>query len=182
MKTRIYSSIKPILILMTALLMGMGLTAQEKASPKFRLSYIKHMNGTYEIRAHAFVKRGKEIEHCTGINFGFYTDADYEKLFRKIPSDDMGMATLKLTGAEANTFKDSTGHYYIYGRIEKNEKYKSQEADVSAMDADIDVNFKQESDTEKVLLVALNVYDEKSGKMIPGVKLPVKSAVKRSPF
>ena len=172
--------IKLVLILVSVLLAGSGLRAQEKAAAKLKLSYIKHMDGAYEIKAHSFVKKGKDIEHCTDINIGFYTDADYEKPFKKLPTDEMGMTTLQLTVADAAKFKDSTGHYHFYSRIEKNPKYKSQEADVSAMDAAIAVNFKQESDTEKIVQANLNIYDEKTGKMIPGAKMPLKCFVKRS--
>ena len=169
-----------MLILVSVLLAGTGLHAQEKVSPKLRLNYIKHMDGTYEIKVHAFVKKGKDVEHCTGINIGLYTDADYEKLFKKVPTDDMGMATLRLTTPEAAGFKDSTGHYHFYGKVEKNDKYKSQESDVSAMEAAIAVNFKQGTDTEKTVLASLSVYDEKTGKLIPGAKMPLKCFVKRS--
>jgi len=169
-----------MLLMVPVLVAANGLHAQEKAAAKLRLNYIKHMDGTYEIKAHAFVKKGKEVEHCTGINLGFYTDADYEKLFKKVPTDEMGMANLVVRTADVAKFKDSTGHFHFYGKIENNEKYKSQEADVSAMEATIAVNFKQQSDTERFVQATLNVYDERAGKLIPGVKMPLKCFVKRS--
>ena len=180
MKTVKNIYIKSLLLMLVVILGGTNLQAQEKAAAKLKLSYAKHMDGTYEIKAHAFVKKGKEIEHCTGINIGLYTDADYEKQVSKEPTDEMGMTTLKLTTAEAAKFKDSTGHYHFYCRIEKNEKYKSQEADVSAMDAVITANFKQQSDTERIVEASLSIYDEKTGKLVPGAKMPLKCFVKRS--
>ena len=56
---------KLVLVVVSVLLTGSGLYAQEKASPKLRLNYVKHMDGSYEIKAHAFVKKGKDIDHCT---------------------------------------------------------------------------------------------------------------------
>ncbi len=180
MKTVKNIRIKLMLVLVSVLLAGTGLHAQEKAAAKLRLNYIKHMDGTYEIKAHAFVKKGKDVEHCADINVGFYTDADYEKQFKKVSTDGMGMASLVVPAADAAKFKDSTGHYHFYGKIDKNEKYKSAESDVSAMEATITGNFKQVSDTERFVQATLNIFDEKTGKMIPGAKMPLKCFVKRS--
>ena len=161
-------------------LMATVVVAQEKVSPKLKLSYIKHMGGAYEIKAHAYVKKGKETEPCSGICIGFYTDADYEKLYKKLNTDDMGETVLLMDGSNADKFRDSTGHYKFFAKVEKNAKYKSQEADVSAMSAVIDVKFEKISDSVKTLKASIMCYDEAAKKMIPGVKVPLKCFVKRA--
>jgi hypothetical protein len=154
--------------------------AEEKLAPKLKLSYVKHMGGAYEIKARAYAKNGNETVPCTGICIGFYTDADYEKLYKKLGTNEMGEATLLMDERGASQFKDSAGHFKLYAQIEKNDKYKSKEADISALNAAIDVNFKQEGDSVKILGATIMLYDEATKKMIPGVKVPLKCFVKRA--
>ncbi len=168
-------------VLMSVLIAGNTVTAQEKASPKLRLSYIKHMDGTYEVKALAFTKKGKVIEPCAGAGISFYTDADYTKLFKKFEANDRGQATLLISDAEAKAFYDSSSaRYTFYARILEDSKYESQDADVSAMNATIDVTITQEGDSVKLMKASVMIYDEATKKMIPGVKIPLKFSVKRA--
>lgn len=169
-----------LMLFVASVLMISTITAQEKISPKLRLSYTKHMDGAYEIKSRAYTKKGKDIEPCAGASIGFYSDAGHQKLFKKLSTDEKGQAVLLLNGQEVNTFKDSAGHYNFYGRVEEDSKFNSEEADISVMDAAIDVNFKQEGDSVKSIKASIMCYDQASGKMIPGVKVPLKFFVKRS--
>ncbi len=171
---------KLMLVAVSALVAGNIACAQEKIAPKLRLSYIKHMDGAQEIKARAYSKKGKEFEPCMGVTIGFYKDADEEQLYKKQEVDHMGETTVLLSDADANAFKDSTGQYHFYAKIEKNIKYKSAEADLAVMNATISAEFKQENDSTKVLKATLMVYDAATKKMIPGASMPLKCGVKRA--
>jgi len=154
--------------------------AQEKISPRLRLGFTKHMEGIYEIKAHAYIKKGKQIESCEGATIGFYRDASHEKIYKKIRTDGMGQAVLILDSQQVIQFKDSTGKCNFYARLEDDNKYNSEEADVSAMNAAINVNFKQENDSVRLLKASIMCYDEAAKKMAPGVKIALKCFVKRA--
>lgn len=173
-------AIKLIPVVVLVLLAGNPANAQEKISPKLRLSYVKHMGGAYEIKAKAYVKNGGKIEPCMGMGIGFYMDADYDKQFKKLTTDHMGQATLLIDEQQVNGFKDSTGHFNFYAKLQGDSKYKSAEADLSVMSAAIDVNFKQVNDSTRLLTASLMCYDDAAKKMNPGVKLPLKCFVKRA--
>jgi hypothetical protein len=168
---------KLMLVAVSVLIAGNIATAQEKIAPKLRLSYIKHMSGTSEIKARAYSKKGKEFEPCMGVTIGFYKDADEEQLYKKQDVDHMGETTVLLSEQDASAFRDSTGQYHFYAKIEKNTKYKSAEADLAVMSATIDAEFKQENDSTKVLKATLMVYDAASKKMIPGASMPLNCGV-----
>ncbi len=179
-KSRTEKLIKVVLLLFPLTIVGNTLLAADKASPKLRLTYIKHMGGAYEIKAKAFVKKGKEITPCAGATIGFYTDADYANVFGKQTADEEGQTTLLMDDKDANRFKDSAGHYKFYSRVEEDSKYESQEADVSALSAVIDVKLEKENDSTKTVKASVTCFDESNGKMIPGVKIPLKFLVKRA--
>jgi len=171
---------KLMLFAAMVLIAGNQVSAQEKISPKLRLGFVKHMGGSYEVKARAYSKKGKEFEPCMGVTIGFYKDADEEQLYKKQIVDCKGETVLLLTEQDAGAFKDSTGLFHIYAKIEKNEMYKSAEADISAQNAVIDVAFKQQDDTTRMLSASMMVYDPATKKMIPGAKMPLKCGVKRA--
>ena len=173
-------STKLMFVLVSVLITGNIVTAQEKTSPKLRLNYIKHMDGSYEIKGRAYTKKSGEVETCAGATIGFYFDTEHEKLFKKLSTDEKGLVDLLVTEKEINNFKDSSGHYNFYAQLEKDNKYNSQEADLTVMSAAIDVNFKQESDSVRSLKASIMCYDGATKKMIPGIKIPLKCFVKRS--
>lgn len=172
---------KLMLVAVSVLTAGNIATAQEKIAPKLRLTYIKHMGGTYELKARAYSKKGKEFEPCMGVTIGFYKDADEEQLYKKQEVNHMGETVILLNEQEVNAFKDSaSGQYHFYAKIDKNPKYKSAEADLAVQSAFLDAEFKQENDTTKVLSATLMVYDAATKKIIPGASMPLKCGVKRA--
>jgi hypothetical protein len=172
--------IKLVFTITSVFLMGSIVAAQEKESPKLRLSYTKHMSGAYEIKAHAYIKKGRQTDPCSGANICFYTDAAYSKLFKKMKTDDMGLAVLLIDEGRANQFKDSTGKFNFYANLKEDSKFNTAEAEVSAIDAVITVNFKQETDTTRMLKASIMCYDPAAKKMIAGVKVPLKCFVRRA--
>jgi hypothetical protein len=171
---------KLMLVAVSVLIADSAATAQDKVSPKLRISYFKYMDGRYEIKGRAYTKKGKETEPCSAATIGFYKDADYEQLFKKQQADEKGQTVLQLSDQDANAFKDSSGQYHFYARVEKDGKYKSHEADISVMNAALNVDFKQESDTVRRLKASLMCYDAATKKMVTGVKMPLKCFVKRA--
>jgi len=152
---------------------------QKKIKPKLRLSYTKYMDGQIEVTANAYYKKDKKKEVCAGASIGFYKDEDLENLHTTVIVDEEGFATLDLEANEANQFRDSIGKFNFYARLEADEKFKAKTSEITVLNANLNVKFLTK-DSINYLQAKLLCFNVDSGKLIPGVKFPIKSYIVRA--
>lgn len=171
-----------ICILIGMMFVNSDLTAQEAAAkikPKLRLSYVKDLGGSTQVKASVYYIEDGERIYCEGAPVGFYTDEDGEDLFEEVKVNDAGEAILQLDHEGLTAFEQSPGHYYFFAQIEKNDKYKSLDEELYVTDADIKVNF-EDNDSLKTLEAYFLASVDSAGAMIPVADVPLKVFVKRA--